>query len=635
MRFFYANVLVITLLHVCLPMQLTSTVEESTNLTLQKKQKNECGELSQKGYRFHDGRDELLTMHEIMRFFDETKGKKVSEWEDMFPKIDADKDGKLSYGELEAHYGDEQAKFFISRLDSANNHVGAKRKATCAVVGYREMSNTAIAPAVCKDDGTWTKATGCVAIHYNHQSGEKDCGPPTFLGYLYGPNKDNMLELDEWIDIEPDVFHIADANHNGFVTVTELEGLLDAHQDEDPAEIINKYDTDRNTFGSKKTGVCNVGYTGDASEITCGGDGQWSLATGCTVQTNTQKSLLMMSNEVFSTSIDMTSNEVNNTMGRTFSTRGLQQACKWIAEEYSKQNTDFCYRPYYDRGPGTPVHCGGLVQFGMQCYNHCSKGNGVGSQCCYWKPLRCWWDWGPKCSGGYLSCWFRGGGHWASSCSSDRTNQNALCYKKPRSGYLCEATMCSKKCPSYLVYCGPTGPAAGCSGNSAKCANQIVSMVMGPIMLLANIATMGRSSMFTGRMKVAIQTFEKSAKAVKRAKMAYDRTDNGLNMATLAKTMTDAAMEFVNIFKDELESILPKHIVNNVLYWCPKGSHCYKQLGKTWAAKLAYSTSKAANAALEMQQLEMMDPTGVLGVVNAYNKQQCQDLQPYMPGGVF
>lgn len=575
-----------------------------------------CGLPEQIGYVFNDGRDGVLSQAEI------TSGLAASDMSeaqvgDFLNAVDSNGDGEFTEEEIFAQMIDlsvseaERRAYvhkFINVFELYDDNVGATWDASCSI-GFVSNSDSSV---VCQSDGTWTFARGCILDPTFNISdgpsfievgspGQADCGQPSFNGYLFWSNADHQLQRSEWV-FDREAFQEADSDRDGFISAAELDAQgLNVH------DIFLSYDVDQTVSGSVKEGECSDGYSGTASVIICSAQGDWSVPSGCAMEGTSL--------------IEKESRDFLNTSNYQSE---LENIVKWIAAEFSKSTCSFCYRHYYDRGAGTPVHCGGLVQVGMQCYNHCSKGNGVGMNCVYYNHIRCrWHGWSLRCSGGNFESYFRGGGHWASSCSSGRQNEDALCYTKPRHRYHCTATICHKECDYELgiVGCG----FAACSSDDAACGQAIAGMVLAPMAMVLNVVTMGSSKGLTS--------------GLKKIKTAVGKINDCLGKAGLVHGSVDiftrALLDFIEIAKDNVYAITPSHIHQYLRNLCqdfsdtpsPMTKKCIEPIAEKWARKLAYSVAASADQAAVFMALEEIDPTGILGVVNAYNKPNCEDAQ--------
>lgn len=68
-------------------------------------------------------------------------------------------------------------------------------------------------------------------------------------------------------------------------------------------------------------------------------------------------------------------------------------------------------------------------------------------------------------------------------CASGLQEDAALCYKQCNSGYYGVGPVCWESCPSGETDCG-----AGCSSGKSSCASTVSNMVISPIMVVANVA---------------------------------------------------------------------------------------------------------------------------------------------------
>jgi hypothetical protein len=462
------------------------------------------------------------------------------------------------------------------------------------------------------------------------------CGPPAQTGYEFLHNENSKLCPDKW-QAEFGEFAEVDSDGDGFIDFEEFLTLkICSFNDSVSAtdlwsSFLSDFDGDRNFEGAVKGAICASGYEGSASTIRCE-DGSWTSAEGCTLPVPGENNTAPEENNPSSV-IEQFSLSNSTVQGWAFTADSLTRVTQWISKESSKGSMSFCYRHRYDRGAGTALHCGGKVQVGLECFHHCRGGyTGIGHHCCsFWS-----------------GCYGRRIG-WINSCSSDRYNQNSLCYKYPRHNYECEATGCSKNCDRTVGgqahECGLVGAlGAGCSATADACAAQITGMITGPLMLLVSIATMGQSTAATTGMRTALRHSKAGLEALKAAKRAertarasryYNRAtrvhDAVTNLNTARNTMQSYITSFIDAAKDDLNAILPSHIQATVSAYCPKGSTCYTQIAEKWGTEFISAAVKAADTAAVMQYAESVDPTGILGIYNTFNQETCQDANTNMP----
>lgn len=104
-------------------------------------------------------------------------------------------------------------------------------------------------------------------------------------------------------------------------------------------------------------------------------------------------------------------------------------------------------------------------------------------------------------------------------CAAGQQEDASLCYSYCKANFAGVGPVCWQNCPA-----GTTNCAAGCSASASDCASKTANMVIAPLILAANIFTLGASSEIT------------SGKAELTA--ALKAKDITAARAALAKTMT-------------------------------------------------------------------------------------------------
>lgn len=256
----------------------------------------------------------------------------------------------------------------------------------------------------------------------------------------------------------------------------------------------------------------------------------------------------------------------------------LERVVKWIAREYKRNTTPYCYKVLYDRGAGVPpVDCAnGKVWEDGACYDRCRDGfSKTGPTTCsggcpggYYPstPQFCQinanteltkWQCGGDCPSGYYrasacTCqldpnrttigrdnYERGAGVPKSICPGDRPEfQASACYLRPEPQFSCNTTNCPQQCGG-MFDCG-----AGCASNQQQCATKTLGMVMSTVGLGVNMAT----SVLTGgagsvAMKGAMSGIKTASNAAfQAAKKASNLARYGQKYQAVASTAKKARM---------------------------------------------------------------------------------------------
>jgi hypothetical protein len=310
----------------------------------------------------------------------------------------------------------------------------------------------------------------------------------------------------------------------------------------------------------------------------------------------------------------------------------------WIHAEHIIGNTPFCYKQAaYDRGIGiAPDGCpSGQDSSNGICYDSCRAGyNGIGPVCwstqsltynpgqhCVqhlpdWLGGACIWTAMNACRAGYTgdqiaTCWLnsasygRGVGTPSTFCKSNRQMQAGLCYLNPRTGYDCTLTGCTQGCAAPSEECG----VSACVKDQASCAANIFDMVVGPLEVLAFVASEGEM----GAITLAVNNAKNELEIAKRATEIYQAEEILRN--NLQDFMDMAETHLASISSDTTEAAVAAGYV--------KGSANYRYIAREWAARLLMATLADLFTEIDKLMLSSMDETGVVSTINAFTHPPC------------
>jgi len=267
------------------------------------------------------------------------------------------------------------------------------------------------------------------------------------------------------------------------------------------------------------------------------------------------------------------------------------------------------------------------------------------------------------------------------SCNEETTEDfdNGLCYLKCRPGYRGIGPVCWQDCAGLV----DSDCAMGCALNTTVCLTAIKEQVLGPIILAANIVitvlTMGASTAAVAGGKAAatsfqvgikmadgtVKTLSASTKIGEYALKAVTKLQNVKktvqiggtvtkwtkiqkvimkgkeigskvykyykNVQSINATVYEEVTKYQNAVGDEFAEQTSKEIDAAVNYRYGAGSALARFVKKSWSdimlqeMSVAMGAETAANA---MSIAAAVDPTGVLDVVNAYNKPKCVPIDP-------
>jgi len=355
----------------------------------------------------------------------------------------------------------------------------------------------------------------------------------------------------------------------------------------------------------------------------------------------------------------------------------------WIAGRDAELRQPFCYRQSYGRGVGVPLStCSSNQQKnGALCYPECKSGYGGAGPVCWqscpsgytdtgafchidkalvttghwectehfphWLGGECRWG-KVECPSGYTngglcylntphdppgwkgdgldlikSSYGRGAGY-PMSCKAGLQEDAALCYTPCHDTFHGVGPVCWQNCPSGLSNCG-----AGCANSTLSCVSDTANMVVAPIILAVNIASLGTASGAT----TAAKDGENAATLAQKAKALADEYKEVLaaiklanqvrNVATqTAKTVdmwvTDAVGDFKEMTSADVVSALDQKFKGH-----PQAELWVKQQYVLQNLHLMLKNDMGDTATNALAAASSFDPTGVSGVVSAYLNPKC------------
>lgn len=364
----------------------------------------------------------------------------------------------------------------------------------------------------------------------------------------------------------------------------------------------------------------------------------------------------------------------------------------WIAGRVAAMRQPFCYRQSYGRGVGVPLSTcpAGQQKNGALCYPDCKAGYGgagpvcwhtcpsgytdTGALCHISKSLtakggwechsRKWgvcWLWVLGCPSGYTNAgafcalntpsnppgwsgtgldltkdsYGRGAGY-PMKCAAGLEEDAGLCYNACKSGYHGVGPVCWQNCPSALTACG-----AGCANSTTSCVSSTANMVISPIILAVNIATLGTAS---GGTKAVAEGEQAATLAARASKLAADYKDviaaaklanQARNVGTqVGKTVdtwvTDAVGSFADMTTPEVNNTLNQKFAGHpaALVWI-KRQYVMQNLN------LMMKNDLGETATNTLAAVSSFDPTGVTGVVSAFLNPQCATQDAYPTVGIL
>ncbi len=238
---------------------------------------------------------------------------------------------------------------------------------------------------------------------------------------------------------------------------------------------------------------------------------------------------------------------------------------------------------------------------GGLCYPKCKSGYKAFA-CCVCSPI-CpsnTVDIGVSCQ---KNSYGRGVGTIPTGCSNGKENQAGLCYKKCKSGKKGVGPVCwEKSCPSnYPVNCG-----LSCAISSSKCFMATLDQVTSPLEVAL---TVGEFAVSGGAITAARKGATMAAKAgVKASAKAAAKTVSKKFTKAMAKKAIKKAM------KEEGKTIAEGTVEEMALILVEA------------EAQRAFNEEQEVDG-VDWEDLSLLDPTGISGLVLAYAKPLCADVK--------
>ncbi len=254
------------------------------------------------------------------------------------------------------------------------------------------------------------------------------------------------------------------------------------------------------------------------------------------------------------------------------------------------------------------------------------------------------------------------------SCFDGEVQQAGLCYKQCKPGFSGVLNNCWQQCPKGMSDCG-----MGCGETDGKCAMTVVDQVVAPLILAANVATLGLSAAPAAAVKAGVSTVKVGGKLVeasskvgklllkavnkmqtihpknlvegasvtKRIFAAKTGAFTGISKAAVAKkagkyvkkidkAVDEAMNEYAAAFADNFADQTSPEIAAEIdAKFHPKTARFIKE---TWGRQQLAEMAVANHWAIAdnvLNAVSLVDITGVSGVVAAYAKPTCNDEIPF------
>jgi len=240
------------------------------------------------------------------------------------------------------------------------------------------------------------------------------------------------------------------------------------------------------------------------------------------------------------------------------------------------------------------------------------------------------------------------------SCFANEENDDGLCYKTCDNGYNGVGPVCWQTCDDSQVDCG-----AGCAKTSLECGMTVAGQVIAPVIVALNIATLGvtdaaadaTKTVMVGGKNVAytsdlgyyalkalnfFQSVNKTGKAnptvisriynarIGTKGLAWLRTVK--TVATVSAQVYSAQEQYREMFADNFADQTSREIEQELdSHFNPETARFIK---KSWADMAMQELAEANGwviASTALAAASLVDPTGVVGAVEAYAKPVCDE----------
>lgn len=323
--------------------------------------------------------------------------------------------------------------------------------------------------------------------------------------------------------------------------------------------------------------------------------------------------------------------------------KGVGPVCWQSCAPGFRDDGAFCAKPKpYGRGVGYPwkfgdkafsldgararcakAHSEGCEKHGEIIYPKCREGfHPVG--CCICSP-NCQLgqtDIGVSCA---KKSYGRGVGKPVSTCPSDQDKDAGLCYRKCKINFHGVGPVCWQNCPSGRTSCG-----VGCATSKTACVTGTVDMVISPLVLAVNILTMGSSSSATSAThwySGIVKGMKQIADATKDIRELYKDVKRA---GTLAYELNKTIYLWVNDYVGNFQSMTTKRVVTELSKHFSGNALLYveQQYAMNHLTLLLKSDGIETGQNI-LSTVSTFDPTGVLGVINAFAKPICKTDQVF------
>ena len=356
--------------------------------------------------------------------------------------------------------------------------------------------------------------------------------------------------------------------------------------------------------------------------------------------------------------------------GSTISSSELAATMQWLVREtWGIAKMPICWKSSYDRGVGVLPDCGSQEKLAGLCYTPCSQGYGDnGTSTClqtgcpsgytdtgllchfngvaliayptHWNPnVNCWSTiFGSFCVGGLItegcpSNYHDNGagctvnvppgmsgspqdptkgsytrlGAMPTQCNSNRVFQAGLCYLTPRADYSCSVTSCTQQCASGTTDCGP----GACAESQSSCGIAVTNMVLGPIQMVATIATAGTAGPALVAAKATAEAAEKSGDVLATGDAFHSAVEQAMDAAA-----------------NDLASISSPYAEQQIRHKWGRGSANYKTIARTWGGVNLMMMIANTDVNLAKTIGGIADPTGTVATITAYANPPCLQHTP-------
>jgi hypothetical protein len=201
-------------------------------------------------------------------------------------------------------------------------------------------------------------------------------------------------------------------------------------------------------------------------------------------------------------------------------------------------------------------------------------------------------------------------------CGPGKEVDAGLCYPACKSGFSGAGIACYQKCPSFL----PFSCAAGCAKNQGQCIESTLDMVSSVVSLAINLVSLGQAAPATKAAKAATS----ASKMKKMFNTAKELVGTAKDIYTVAGAFRDQVDLFATEFADNFEVWTSPEISAEIDRRFSRQAAL--EIKRQWGYRhfnLMLEADGIKSAKNVMTAAGVVDPTGLVDVVNAFTNPKC------------